>query len=80
MKRGKVVGREKQARRDNDEKSEGERETECVVCGGGGERFYRSYYFEETAVIYTPSEQLMSVIHQQDAYMRHCRGNIMLTG
>lgn len=45
-----------------------------------GEKFYRSYYFEETAVIYTPSEQLMSVIHQQDAFMRHCRGNIMLTG
>lgn len=43
------------------------------------ERFYRSYYFEETAVICTPPEQLMSVIHQRDAFMRRCRGNIMQT-
>lgn len=73
-------------RRDKDEKSEGEtkyeqaweRQREGVQSVG--ERFYRSYYFEKTVVIYTPSEQLMSVIHQQDAFMRHCRGNIMLTG
>ena len=79
MKRGKAVGREKRAKRDKDEKREGERERERET-ESVGERFYRSYYFEETAVTYTHSEQLMSVIRQQDAFMRHCRGNIMLTG
>lgn len=51
-------------------------------AGGVGvlrERFYHSYYFEETALICTPPEQLMSVIHQRDAFMRRCRGNIMPT-
>ena len=35
MKTGrKAVGREKPTRRDKDEKRDGGRETECVVCGG----------------------------------------------
>lgn len=42
--------------------------------------FITAIISKETAVIYTPSVQLMSVIHQRNAFMRHCGGNIMLTG
>lgn len=72
------------SKNDKDEKRKrGDRE----AVGGRGpggvgvlrERFYHSYYFEETALICTPPEQLMSIIHQRDAFMRRCRGNIMPT-
>lgn len=66
--------RDKKNKRVRQRIGEHERERESV-----GERFYRSDYFEETAVIHTPCEQLMSVIHQQGAVIGHLRGNIMLT-
>lgn len=79
----KPSGGERTSENDRDKKRKGEKERgedaggeRQRVCG---ERFYHSYYFEETALIHTPCEQLTSVIHQQDAFMRWCRGNIMLT-
>lgn len=76
---------EKPAKTIKIKKEEGGEETRRGRVGEGGgegvlwERFYGSYYFEETALICTPPEQLMSVIHQWDAFMRLCRGNIMPT-
>lgn len=75
---------EKQAKTIKMKRGRGETERQWGGRGPGGvgvlrERFYHSYYFEETALICTPPEQLMSVIHQRDAFMRRCRGNIMPT-
>lgn len=42
-----------------------------------GKRWSFSHYFEEPVLVHAPLEELMSIIHQQEVFMRHCRGNIM---
>lgn len=44
-----------------------------------GKRLPCSHYSVEPVVVHTPSEELMNIIHQQEVFMRRCRGNIMPT-